>query len=380
MGLFVQRRLTKLAEWMEVVVVAPVAWLDTAGGSVRLRTGPGPGRRCEGPLEVLHPRWFYPPGLGAVHAHFLAAHLEKPLAELRKGFAFDVIDAHFGYPEGVAAQRLARRFGCPYVVTLRGNETLHGAKGRKRALLASALRGAAAVIGVSGRLRDFAVELGVDRARTFVIPNGVDCHVFQPRDREAARARLGMARDGKHIVSAGYLIERKGHHRIVRALPALQAAGVPAELWIVGDAGREGNYAPQIRRAVEELCLQSRVHFVGGVAPEQLSEYFSACDVFCLASSREGWPNVVNEALACGTPVVASDVGGVPEMLPGEDYGIIVPPADDAGLAEGLAAALTRDWERTAIAKWGARRSWEQVALETAEVLRGVVGDKAACR
>lgn len=373
LGLFVRNRLAKLSELLEVRVVSPVAWLDTSGKHIRLAGLTGPRARTEGQLEVLHPGWFYPPGLGALHGYFLAASLERPLARLRKEFPFEIIDAHFGHPEGVAARRLARRFGCPYTVTLRGNETFHGAAGRKRELMSEALREAAAVIGVSKRLRDFAVELGADPATAHVIPNGVDGDVFQPRDREAARQRLGMTGDRRHILSAGYLIERKGHHRIARALPALHAAGIPAELWIVGDAGREGDFEPRIREAAQQAGVEKSVHFVAGVPPRELSEYFSACDVFCLASSREGWPNVVNEALACGAPVVASDVGGVPEMLPGREYGIAVPPADEAALADGLRRALTGDWSRTAIARWGAARSWAAVARETAEVLRAAV-------
>jgi glycosyltransferase involved in cell wall biosynthesis len=288
---------------------------------------------------------------------------------LRKEFPFDLIDAHFGYPEGVAAARLAERFGCPFVVTLRGNETLHGAAGRKRGLMSAALRKAAAVIGVSRRLCAFAVELGVEPERTHVIPNGVDSRTFHPRDRASARAALGMAEDRLHIVSAGYLIERKGHHHIVKALPSLRAAGLHCELWIIGEGGKEGDFEEAIRGAVGEHGLGGCVHMVGAVAPEKLAEYLSAADVFCLASNREGWPNVVNEALACGTPVVATDVGGVPDMLPGSEYGVVVQPESSNALLAGLKTALTRRWDGEAIAAWGAVRSWKKVAEETLEVL-----------
>ena len=81
-----------------------------------------------------------------------------------------------------------------------------------------------------------------------------------------------------------------------------------------------------------------------------------------LASDREGWPNVVHEALACGTPVVATDVGGVPDLIPGSDFGIVVPPGDQTSLDKAICEALTRSWDHAAIAAWGMSRTWDAVA------------------
>jgi len=238
--------------------------------------------------------------------------------------------------------------------------------------MAEALRAAARVIAVSEPLRDFAIELGVDPKRAVVIPNGIDSSVFHPRSRSAERHRLGMDDSELHILSAGYLIERKGHHRIVETLPALQSPGRPVRLWIVGDPGAEGDFAAEIRRRVNRCGVQANVTFIPAVPAGELACYMSACDLFCLATNREGWPNVVNEALACGAPVVATNVGGVPAMIPNSRYGIIVPPGDAAALADALARALTMKWDRDAISRQGLSRSWEQVAKEVFEQLSAV--------
>lgn len=377
-GVFVERRLAELGRLAEVTVVAPVPLVE-GGGRLRLFGGAAPLREQRGPLRVEHPRWFYPPGLGSTHAWWLAARLRPYLMRLIGEFPFDILDAHFGYPEGAAAWRLAERLGRPFTVTLRGNEPAHAAAASKRMQMAEALCRAAAVIAVSASLRDFAVSLGAEPARCFVIGNGVDTAVFHPRPRAEARAKLGMADGRVHLLSAGYLIPRKGHHRLAALLPELHAAGCPADLWIVGGPGREGDVRGELARIIARHGLQASVHLVPPVPPEELAEYMSACDLFCLASSREGWPNVVHEALACGAPVVATRVGAVEEMIPGEECGIVVPAGDDRALLDGLVRALHRTFDRDMIARRAAARSWKQVAREVHDLFETILSSPV-CR
>jgi glycosyltransferase involved in cell wall biosynthesis len=236
-----------------------------------------------------------------------------------------------------------------------------------------ALKRAAAVIAVSGRLRELAVSLGSDPARTAVVPNGVDSGIFRPRDRVRLRQQLGLASGVPVVLSAGHLIELKGHHRIVEAVAEVRRRGVPARLVIAGGRGRAQDYEAEIRAAVRRAALDSAVLFTGEVSRETLAGWMCAADVFCLASSREGWPNVVHEALSCGTPVVAADVGAVPEMIVSDRYGTVVPAGRGDLLAAALADALTRSWDRDAIAAWGHSRSWEHVAEETVEQFRRAI-------
>lgn len=380
LGIFVERRLQALARLISVRVLAPVPVVELREGRLRLGARGVPRRLARGALRIEHPRWLYPPGFGAAHAWCLAEALAPALSRLDREEPFDLIDAHFGYPEGAAALRLARRSGRPFAITLRGNEPAHAASPPKRRQMAGALRSAAAVIAVSRPLRDFAIGLGAAPERCAVIGNGVDTAIFHPRPRDEVRSRLGMAPERIHLLSAGYLIPRKGHHRLAALLPALHAAGFPADLWIVGGPGREGDVRPELERILRTHRLASFVHFAGAVPPETLADYMSACDLFVLASSREGWPNVVHEAMACGAPVVATRVGAVEEMIAGEELGVVVPPGDDAALLDGILRALRRRFDREAIARRAAARSWERVAQEVRELFETILTSSVSGR
>jgi len=370
-GLFVARRLERLARIAPVEAVVPVPWLETSGPRPRIPKLEKSRTPAWGNLAVHYRRWLYPPGLGAWHAAWMAAQLMPFLSRLRQRFKFDVIDAHFGYPEGAAALRLARRLGVPFTVTLRGAELVHARSPRRCSQMADAFRHAAAVIAVSGQLRELAVSLGADPERAVVIGNGVDTAVFHPRAQEDCRRRLAMDPARLHIVSAGWLVEEKGHHRIAALLPRLHAAGLQADLWILGDPGRGKDARPELQRIIAAHRLEGHVHMPGAVPPQILAEYMSACDVCCLASLREGWPNVVQEALACGAPVVATRVGAVPDLIPSGEFGLVVPPGDDEALLAALDRALRTRFDRGRIAGLGGSRSWDRVAAEALDVLRG---------
>jgi teichuronic acid biosynthesis glycosyltransferase TuaC len=367
LGLFVRSRLQALAELAAVKVVAPIPWLDYSNPKGKLLRGRAfPGSRWDGPVEVFHPRWLFPPNGTPLNVACLAARLLPMLRRIRRDFPFDLIDAHFGYPEGSAATLLSATFGLPFAITLRGNEPVFAGYRYRRAALRWAFRRASRVIAVSEDLRQFAVKLGAPEERTITIPNGVDGDVFYSRERIAATR--------KTIVSAGELIEAKGHHLVAEALKGLLDEGVDAELLIVGGTARGGaRFEETLRRRVVDLGLSDRVRFVGVVDRNGMAELLSAADVFCLASFTEGWPNVLNEALACGAPAVATRVGGVPAMLPDERYGIMVPPQNLAALRDALREALSRQWDREAISARGRARSWQQVAREVHEVMQGVV-------
>jgi teichuronic acid biosynthesis glycosyltransferase TuaC len=173
------------------------------------------------------------------------------------------------------------------------------------------------------------------------------------------------------------LIEAKGHHLVAEALKTLLNDGYDAELLIVGSVGRGGaRFDETLRRRVVELGLSERVRFIGFVDRAGMAELLSAADVFCLASYTEGWPNVVNEALACGAPVVATRVGGVPDMLVSERYGLMARPQDLTSLQDRLREALGRTWNHEEISRWGRSRSWQQAASEVIELMEGIVSTR----
>jgi glycosyltransferase involved in cell wall biosynthesis len=367
LGPFVRHRLQHVAKLLSVQVVAPIALLDYAGR--RFRKAGIPLERQDGALRIYHPRWLYPPWSGYTSAFLLAARLMPFFRGLHREYPFDVIDSHFAYPDGITAALLGAALRCPFTMTLRGNEIMHAQSRGKRRWIRWALRRAARIITVSESLRQFAIANGAKDTRVRTIPNGVDPDVFHPQPYAAVRAQLEMPEGRPVIVSAGFLIERKGHHRVIRALSEMRRSGSNAELWIIGGPGREGQFEKHLHREVQEHSLESAVHFTGNVKPAMLADYMAAADVVCLASSREGWPNVVHEAQACGAPVVATEVGGVQDMIPRSEYGFVVPTGDEAALAAALRKAIETRWDRAGIAAWGRSRSWQQVAAETAEVL-----------
>lgn len=364
-GIFVARRLESLSRLAEVRVIAPVPVFEYGKG-FRERSKPGevPAARQMGAIPVLHPRWIYPPAGGVLNACWLAARLLPILHSLARAHPFDLIDAHFGYPDGIAASILAAAMGVPFTITLRGNETMHTQHAFLRGAMARAVCRASRVITVSEPLREFAISLGAAPERVRTIPNGVDAATFAPQNGAQAREKYGIAPDEKFVLCAGALIERKGHHFAIRALAEVLRRRSDVRLVIAGGAGREGFYESRLRDEVRALGLEGRVKFAGPVPPAELAGLMSAADVFCLASLREGWPNVVHEALACGCPVIASKVGGVPEMIPDGESGTIIPCRDQQALNAALQAALDRTWNRAAISEKARERSWEQVAAE----------------
>ncbi len=369
-GLFIRRRLQEVAKLAEVRVVAPLPFLDYGNPEGRWLDMHGVEReRQDGQVRVYHPRWFYPPLGGWTNAWWLNWNLGGWLERLRRRFPFDVIDAHHGHPDGVGAMLLARRFGCPFTVTLRGNESKQASGGKLRETLARAMRSAGRVISVSENLRRLAIELGAAPERARTIPNGVESEVFYPRDRARARARFGLPDGVPVVLSAGSFCERKGHHRVAEALAGTQRV----VLAIAGGPSREGNYEREIRAAAAHV--PGGAVFLGHLKPDELAEAMTAADVFCLASRQEGWPNVVHEAMACGAPVVATAVGGLREMVPDERYGRVVEFGDAAALREGLEWALARQWDRAAITALAHSRSWVQVAREVVDEMEALIGE-----
>ena len=371
LGLFVRARLLHLARIARVTVVAPVAGIDYSNPQRKwLRSLRVPTRREDAGVEVLHPRWLFPPGGTPLNVACLFVRLLATLFRLRRRFPFDIIDAHFGYPEGVVAVLLARIFQRPAVITLRGSEPVFGGYRYRGMCLKWALRRADAIVAVSEPLRRFAIDCGADPARVRTIPNGIDRETFYPRDRAACRAKFGIHPGRLVVACAGELIEAKGHHLVIEAVRNLIFEGHPVDLYLAGGLARGGApFDREIARRIAGWNLGGNVRLVGWLDRKGLADLMSAADVFCLASFTEGWPNVINEALACGTPVVATRVGAVPEMLPGERYGIIVPPREAAPLTDALRRALLAGWDRAAIAAWGRSRGWQDVAREVLEAM-----------
>jgi glycosyltransferase involved in cell wall biosynthesis len=282
------------------------------------------------------------------------------VASLKKRFGCNVIDAHFAYPEGYAASLLGRWLHLPVCVTLRGTEVPLARDPARRRRMVDAMKRATRIVAVSESLKRHAVGLGIDADKIVVVGNGVDTAKFKRLDRRAARDQLGLAGDGPVLVSIGALVERKGFHRVLECLPQLRTRFSSLRYIIVGGPGPEGDYGAALGRVVDELGLKDCVTFLGPMPQDALNVPLSAADAFVLATSNEGWANVFLEAMACGLPVVTTDVGGNAEVVSDPRLGTVVPFGDRTRLAEAIAEALERDWDRDAIVAHAEANSWER--------------------
>jgi glycosyltransferase involved in cell wall biosynthesis len=355
-GLFVQERIRHAARHADVRVIAPVPWFRRLHTSI-------PHHETRAGLQIEHPTFVYFPGIfKTLDGLLLFLSAWRCVRRLRRTFDFDLIDGHFGYPDGFAAVLLGRWFRRPVTITLRGSETEHAHSWLKRRLLARAWKRAARIIAVAHPLAALARWLGVPESRIEVIPNGVDASRFAPRDRAETRKAMGLPEHGRLLVSVGHLSPRKGFHRLLAILPELTRAFPDLTLAIVGGMESAGSYEGQLRRQASELGLDGKVIFTGPRPPAEVALWLNAADLFVLASAREGCPNVVWEAMACGKPVVATRVGEVERMVP-EFAGILCgSDTDDEELGRCLAKGLQRTWDEGAIRAYAARHTWEQVA------------------
>lgn len=388
-GLFIRERMFRVGRRLPLTVLAPTPWFPLQGLVRRFRPGFRPGApRHEGQSghEVWYPRFFSVPGvLKGLDGWAMALAVWPRLRALKRAGRLDVLDAHFGYPDGFAATRLGRWLGVPVTITLRGTEVRHAADPALRPLLARALRTADRVFAVSDSLRQVALGLGVSPEKTRVVGNGVDAARFRPIDRNAARAALSLPESAQVMVSVGGLCERKGFHRVIDCLPALRAQGIDVHLLVVGGPSPEGDWTDRLHAQVRQLGLQDRVHFTGPVPADDLHRVLSAADVFVLATRNEGWANVFLEAMACGLPVVTTDVGGNAEVVSRPDLGTVVPFDDACALTSALGAALARHWVRAAIRAHAEANDWEGRIDALEEEFRALVrgklplsGDEAA--
>jgi glycosyltransferase involved in cell wall biosynthesis len=355
-GLFVYERLRHLAARAQVRVVAPIAWRARRKGAV-------PAGERRGELDVLHPTFFYVPRvLKILDGLCLFLSVLGTVRRLRRTFDFDVIDAHFAYPEGVAAALLSIWFRRPFTITMRGTEILIARSRLRRLAIRWALRRAHRVIAVADPLARFARSLGVPAERISVIENGVDTDLFRPTPRAVARQTLGLQPDSPVIVSVGHLSPRKGFQRVIRVLPSLLELHPDATFVIVGGPGGEPNNRPELDALVMTLGVAHRVIFAGPQPPSRVAEWLSAADVFVLASDYEGCPNVVLEALACGRPVVATRVGNVDGLVPGYAGVLVDSVEDERAMLRALDTALRATWHSPSIRACAERRSWSDVA------------------
>jgi glycosyltransferase involved in cell wall biosynthesis len=361
----------RLREWAEMRAISPHArytgWLQPKSrlwSRTDLSYSPEgiPTKYCEYPALPVISR--------AINGWMCARAIEPLILADRP----DVILSYWIYPDGFAAIQAGKKLGIPVVLKAIGSDIndVHGLM--QKALTRYAVRKANACLTVSEDLRSKIIGMGVDAERVRAIPNGCDTSIFRVNDRVCARKELGLSENEQLVVYVGRLDVNKGLRELLQAGAKLAPAHPLLKIAMVGD----GPGRAQLAEEIKKLGIGRNVSFVNPCPSAGVAQWMAASDVCTLPSYREGCPNVVIEALSCGRPVVATNVGGIPDLVD-ENSGVLIAPHDADALARALSAALNRSWDAQKISQHR-QRSWEQVAQETFEVCAALLPAKSrAC-
>jgi glycosyltransferase involved in cell wall biosynthesis len=374
-GIFVETRLRHLvaSRQAESRVVAPVPWFpfrhEHFGNYGAFASVPKTETRHG--IDVRHPRYPLIPKVGMTAAPLLMAKAIKPAIAriIDEGYNFDAIDAHYFYPDGVAAAMLGRYFNKPVVITARGSDiSLITRHALPRRMVLWAAERAAGVITVCNALKDEMISLGTSPNRITTLRNGVDLQLFCPGDRQALRAKLGM--EGFTLFSVGNLLELKGHHLVIEALSQL-----PDVRLLIAGSGPEKK---RLGDLVSQLGLAERVRFLGSLPQSELRSYYAGADALVLASSREGWANVLLESMACGTPVVATNVWGTPEVVAASEAGVLMEERSAKGVADAVRRLRSNYPSHDATRGYAERFSWDETTQGQLKLFREVLQRRQA--
>ncbi len=351
-GIFVETRLRHLIQHypdIEAKVIAPIPYFPFTHSLFGdyAENAKAPLFEIRNGIEVYHPRYLVVPKVGMTLAPAtLAKAIYKQAQEIiDNGFDFDLIDGHYFYPDGVAIEMVAKKLGKPFTVTARGTDiNLIPQFHKPKQQIQHVLRTSDHNMAVCEALRQEMISLGASPDKVTTLRNGVDLELFSFSNKQRQlqlRQKLKLPSQQPIIISTGHLIERKGHHLVIEAV-----SQIPDGLLLIAGDGPEKK---KLHNLVEKLGLKNRVIFLGSISQSELAQYYGASDVLVLASSREGWANVLLEAMACGTPVVATDIWGTPEVVKTAAAGKLVKREANQialGLEQLLSALPQREFTR----------------------------------
>lgn len=373
-GIFVETRLKKILETGEAnaVVVAPVPWFPIKSKyfSQYSQYADVPAKEQRSGVDIYHPRYLVIPKIGMLLTpFFLALAIFITIIKVRKqGYEFDLIDAHYFYPDGVAVAIASYFLKLPFVISARGSDiNLIPNYLLPRKMILWAASKAQASITVSSALKEKMVSLGAEAEKIHVLRNGVDDVLFSPKNYQQMRKNYSLERTT--LLSVGNLTELKGHDLVIKSLLDLP----DCELIIVGG----GELDKSLKVLAESLGLSDRVRFMGTLKQPDLVEFYSAADLLVLASSREGWANVLLEAMACGTPVAATNVGGTPELVKSPEAGVLVKERNSSCLVKAISEALSLNIDRNLTREYAKKFSWDQTVENQINLYTKIVDSHA---
>ena len=374
-GVFVENRLRHLIASGEVEskVVAPVPWFPLSASffGEYAKFSQVPSQNIRHDITIEHPRYLVIPKIGMTMTPDAMVRSALPVIQkiIDDGYDFDILDAHYFFPDGIAAVKIAKKLNKPVIITARGTDlNLIPNYPKPRAMIQWAANEADAMITVCQALKDTLVELGADENKVTALRNGVDLKTFTPpENREELRNNLNIS--GKTILSVGHLIERKGHYLLIEAMSLMPET----KLFIAG----QGADLKQLQNLAAEKGVSDRVSFLGSVPYDKLKNYYGAVDMLVLASSREGWANVLLEAMACGTPVVATNIWGTPEVVASSEAGILVEERTPKALADGVQRLYQQYPDRNKTRKYAEKFSWDDTTSGQLNIFNKILGRTA---
>jgi glycosyltransferase involved in cell wall biosynthesis len=357
-GIFVYNRLAAMARQSTLTAIQPVPYFPL------LRPKP-PWASAHSGFVTATPMFYLPGVFKSLDATWLARSIAPVIDRLRIESGVDVLDAHFGYPDGAGAVKVARERSLPVFITVRGVENEQLSQRGVGERLQAALGDADGCICVSRFLAEVVCRAGVPEERICVIHNAIDRTMFRPDAADADRRELDLPTGVPVVVSVGHLIPRKRHEIVLRAMADLHRRGRTFHLTIVGGEHQDPAYTARMKGLASELGLAEFVRFRGNRPPEDVSRLMRAADAFVLVSAREGCCNAILEALGCGLPVVATDVGDNSFFVRDGVNGRIVPVDAIAETGRALEDVLARiPWDRTAISASLPVKDWADVATK----------------
>ena len=353
-GMFNQQQFDRLAQRVDLSVLVAVPWLDALKRPRAYWSARRDGQK-RWPYVDYFIFWYVPGVAQAAHSvfFFLSLALQRPLTLFVK--RWHALIGSWGFPDAVATSWVGRLSRTPVLMKFHGtdvNDYLDVTG--KRVQIMSAVRHSRAVMCASAALGNRLVEAGAARDCVHAIYNGVDSKRFFPARSLRVRAALGIPDDARMLLFIGNLKPAKGCIDLLDAFIDVASSQDALHVVFIGDGAARDTLTQRAARA----GLARRVHLIGKVDHALLPDWFAACDLFCLPSHNEGVPNVVLEAMACGVPVLATRVGGIPEVVP-EFAGVLVGAKDKPALTRALTAALARTWDTARIAAHAREFSWD---------------------
>jgi len=375
LGIFIETRLNYLREKYPDIahtVIAPVPWFPFTHkkfGQYAKHAQVEKFEHCNG-VDIYHPKYLVIPKIGmTVTPFFMAFSMGLLLRKLKKNnISFDIVDGHYFYPDGVAIALVAKWFKYPFTITARGTDlNLIPQYKVPRKLIQWAANKANHCITVCAALKDVLLELGISDSKISAMRNGVNLERFSPSKNRTELRQLLNIKDTT-LISVGYLIERKGHHLIIEALKSLP----DVNLVIIGS----GPWFEKLSKLAEQHGVAERVKFTGSLPQDKVADYFRAGDIGMLASSREGWANVLLESMACGTPVVATKVWGTPEVVASKDAGVLVERTSES-IAQGVKTLLEQKIDRDKTRAYAEQFNWDETSDAQYQLFNDIIRTKS---